>query len=553
MRLKSIPALLCALSAGHAWSQSVPDAGQTMRELQRPAVPAPAKEAPRIAVTPERPAMSTPDGAKIPVKSFQVTGAQRFAAADLGTLLAPWAGRELSMPELREAAARITRHYREAGYLVARAYVPAQTMRDGVVEIAVLEGRLGKIELKNGSRVADGQARALLGNIRSGDPVVGPTLEHSLGLLNQTPGVGRAGAVLQPGSGVGLSDLVVALEPGPLVSGAIDADNHGNRYTGNARLGATVHVNSPLGLGDQFSMRYVHSDDDLQYGRLAYRAPIGADGLVLGASIASSRYRLGEDFAPLDVNGDALTTSVFASYPFLRSAALNLTGSVSADGKKLQDRVAAVQLVTDKSVKSFTAGVAGHGRSGATEYSFSAGYTRGDLDIESAAVLAADAATARTQGKYGKLAYFGSGTMALSGPWSAYVGINGQIASKNLDSSEKFSLGGPDGVRAYPQGEAPSDQGYLGTAEIRYALPATGLGAMRVAAFIDHGHARVNRNPFVPGVNSRKLSGAGVGLNWYGPWNTALNASLAWKLGDAKPTSDKDRSARAWLQVTKYF
>lgn len=555
MRLKSIPALLGAVIAGHAWAQAIPDAGQTVRELDRvsPATQQPAREAPSISVSPERPAMAAPEGAKVAVKSFRITGAQRFSEAELSGLVAEWAGRELSLADLQAAAARITRHYREQGFLVARAYVPAQAMRDGVVEIAVLEGRLGKVDLKNTSRVSDAQVQSLLGQTQPGDAIQGPALERNLILLNELPGVAGANAALQPGASVGLSDLVIALEPGPAVSGAIDVDNHGNRYTGAYRLGGTMHLNSPLRLGDQFTARMVASDEQLYYGRVAYRVPVGSSGLALGAAYSASRYHLGRAFEPLDVNGDARIATAFVTYPFVRSSGFNLVGAFSLDHKTLQDRIGAVASVSDKSVRSATAGLVGNGRAGSGTYGFSAGYTNGKLDIETASARAADAATARSHGSYGKLSYAVNGLVPLSGAWSVYAGLSGQLARKNLDSSEKFSLGGADGVRAYPQGEAPADEGYLLTTELRYALPATSFGAMQLAGYIDHGGVRINKNPFAAGDNTRRLSAAGIGFNMSAPGNFMVRASVAWKLGSEDATSDTDRSPRAWLQAVKYF
>ena len=72
------------------------------------------------------------------------------------------AGRELSLADLDQAAARVTKFYRQSGYPVARAYVPAQEIKDGVVEIAVLEGRFGKLDLHNNSRLSDSLARDTL-------------------------------------------------------------------------------------------------------------------------------------------------------------------------------------------------------------------------------------------------------------------------------------------------------------------------------------------------------------------------------------------------------
>jgi hemolysin activation/secretion protein len=81
--------------------------------------------------------------------------------------------------------------------MVARAYVPTQTITmEGVVEIAVIEGRFGKVDLDNKSRVRDGVARGYLDGF-PGTPVTQPELERKMLLLNDLPGVGAARATLR--------------------------------------------------------------------------------------------------------------------------------------------------------------------------------------------------------------------------------------------------------------------------------------------------------------------------------------------------------------------
>jgi len=75
----------------------------------------------------------------VTVKAFHVVGATVYTEHELLALLNPFKDRSLSFADLEEAAATITRYYRKNGYLVARAYVPAQQIKDGVVEITVLE------------------------------------------------------------------------------------------------------------------------------------------------------------------------------------------------------------------------------------------------------------------------------------------------------------------------------------------------------------------------------------------------------------------------------
>ena len=108
--------------------------------------------------------------------------------------------------------------------------------------------------------------------------------------------------------------------------------------------------------------------------------------------------------------------------------------------------------------------------------------------------------------------------------------MQGQYASKNLDSSQKFVLGGPNAVRAYDQGVGVGDEGLLGTAELRYSLPAyRWLTHPQVFAFFDGGSVRVNTDRFLPTQNHIELYGAGVGVNVDIAYGFALRGSVAWQ------------------------
>jgi len=146
-------------------------------------------------------------------------------------------------------ATRISDYYHANGYFVAQAYLPPQDIKNGIVEIAVLDGQYGKVPLNNKTRLSDRIANNLLGGLNSGDPVMSDPLETRLLLLSDVPGV-NVKSTLVPGADVGTSDLLVDLTPGKSVTGSVDADNAGNRYTGEYRLGATVNLNNPTGNGD---------------------------------------------------------------------------------------------------------------------------------------------------------------------------------------------------------------------------------------------------------------------------------------------------------------
>jgi hemolysin activation/secretion protein len=193
-----IVCVVCTSFGGLAQAQV--DAGSILRQQEQKPLEVPTRPAPMIKQDePARPALKPEDTPRFVLKGFHVTGNTVFGESELIELVREYVGKEVAFPDLERAAARISRYYRERGYMVARAYIPAQTVTtDGVVEIAVVEGRFGKVELDNKSRVRDSVARGYL-DAFPGTPVTQPALERKMLLLNDLPGVGEARATLRPG------------------------------------------------------------------------------------------------------------------------------------------------------------------------------------------------------------------------------------------------------------------------------------------------------------------------------------------------------------------
>jgi hemolysin activation/secretion protein len=232
---------------------------------------------------------------------------------------------------------------------------------------------------------------------------------------------------------------------------------------------------------------------------------------------------------------------------------------LALDHKEFRDHVDAVPSTTDRNSRVLMASVFGDHRdgfAGGGVNSYSLTWASGDLEIETPAARAQDDVTARTNGRFNKLSYSAMRLQRVGGPFSLSAGVNGQLASKNLDVSEKMSLGGMNGVRAYPEGEAYADEGYLLTVEGRMdlpPLPASVPGRVQLVAFVDSGRVTLDRNPWAPGDNRRTLSGAGVGFNWGDPGNFLVRAYWARKLGSEPATSAPDKSGRFWIQLVKYL
>ncbi len=554
MRIKLLAVSVLALSHS-VFAQQPPTAGGQLQQIPPP--PAPERAAPEIEIEKRgAPPVPAADDAKVIVNSVRVTGAKVYSEAVLIELAGFEPGSERSLVELRAIAAKIADHYHRNGYFVARVYLPAQDIKDGAVTFRVIEGEYGKVSVRNQTNLSERVANGLLEGLDAGDTIAIAPLESRLLQLSDVPGV-VVRSTLVPGASVGTSDLIVDVTPGQRVTGSLEGDNAGNRYTGEYRVGGTVNINNPTGHGDVVSLRALTSGEGLTYGRASYQTLLGR--ATVGVAYTALHYRLGKEFEPLRARGTAHIASVYGSYPLIRSRNTNLYAIAGFDAKTFEDRVDATSTVTDKKVRVGMLGLYGNhrddlGGGGLSTYSITG--SSGDVDIETPAARAADAATARSNGGYGKLAFTAARLQHVTRTISLYGAVYGQVASKNLDISEKMVLGGPYGVRAYPVGETYADEGYVATLEARLLLPrfAESMpGQMHAIAFVDTGTVRVNRNPWAPGPNQRTLSAAGIGLSWSAYNNFVAKAYYAHKLGNAAATSAPDSSGRFWLQLIKYF
>ncbi len=481
----ALAALAAALIASPAGAQQAPNAGTLLREFGPSGQPKATPTLPPVPLAPEETPKPAREGAKVLVKDFRIK-ATEFPEDSLKALVKDYVGRELTIGDLEDAALKISEYYREHD-LLARAYLPKQTIENGVVEIDVLEARLGAVTVDPASRtrldpdIAIGIVR---GRAPTGEVLRPSDLEEGVAIVNEIPGV-VAKATLVPGSAAGETNADLTLADRPLVSSFLVTDDAGVRWSGSHRVVGSTTVSDPLGLGEQLSLAALWTSGS-EYDRLAFQMPAGDSGLTLGINGSNLEYSLGSPFNVLNEGGYAYTGGVTASYPIRRAPGLALTAVASFDHKRLvdwalgsdtADRALEVGsfhflgLVTDKLL-------------GGGVNDFNAGVSVGTLNRSGNALdLLADKLTARTHGGYSKLTAALSRSQQLFADTTLFFSVNLQYALKNLESSEKLSLGGPGGVRAYPVNEANGDSGAIATLELRHDFS----GILEIAGFYDVG------------------------------------------------------------------
>ncbi|MEI7613900.1 MAG: ShlB/FhaC/HecB family hemolysin secretion/activation protein [Betaproteobacteria bacterium] len=558
------PLLSLSLALGlqiTGWAQTAPDAGSLLQQLERERRPAlPPKALP---ARPAEPAAMQPlQGASVTVSSFRFVGNTLLSDGQLAPAVAEYLNRPLDFSQLQAASAAVAEIYRAAGWIV-RAYLPQQDIVDGVVTIQIVEAVFGGVKLEGApaTRVSLSQIqRGIDAQQAVGAPLNADAIDRALLLADDLPGVAVSGS-LREGTQASQTELVIKLADEPLLMGEATLDNTGSRSTGANRLSANLSLNSAMGMGDLLSANLIHAQGS-DYLRLGGTLPVGAQGWRIGANASNMRYRLiTEEFAALDSKGTSSTAGLEASYPLIRSRLQNLYFNASLDRKSFDNQANGVTS-TNYQANSLSLSLSGNffdklGGGGANSASLA--LSSGQLDLSGSPNQAADAASSQTDGSYRKLRYSASRQQVITDEISFYAALSGQWASKNLDSSEKFYLGGSSGVRAYPSSEAGGAAGQLLNLELRWRLPE----GFNLTGFFDAGQVTVNANNSFTGaaaLNDYSLKGAGLTLAWQGNSGLNLKATLARRIGDnPNPTAtgnDQDGSLvknRFWLTASLPF
>lgn len=544
----ALAALLALHSAAHAATPvgMPPGSGDILQQLRPAQAPMPTPAKADLQVQPGS-GESLPDSQPFPVRQVRIVGNTLFDTATLHALVAAAEGRSLTLQQLEELARQISAHYQANGYPVSQAIVPAQTIKDGIVTIQVVEARLGKVVLDNQSRASTSLLQATLAPLQAGGPVEQAGIEHALLLISDIAGL-TVNAVLKPGEQTATSDLVATVQPRPFVSGDVQIDNLGNPVTGRERLGATVTLNTPLGLGDALSLSALTSGSGMRIGLLDYESVVTGSGTRLGAFYSTLRYKLGGDFKALGGHGTADTWGLRARHTFARSRSFNLYGQVQAESLNLRDRVDSVGIQSERRVEALSASLSGDRRDASGLNFWRLVLSGGQVRFNDAVAQQADAVTTQTRGGFHKWNLSFTRLHGLGASTSALLNLTGQWTPANLDPSQKMSVGGAYNVRAYDMGSLSADSGYTATAELRQRLSP----AWQVQAFVDGAQVTINSKPWAATQPNRaNLYGAGLGLEWSNAEGWAVKASAAQRLGNLTPLLGSAARSRAWIQLNK--
>jgi len=546
---------------GNAYAATLPDAGSLRQQIeQNQQQSTPFKGVPEKLAEPAE--MQPKSGLSVTVKSFRFAGNTLLSNTKLALVVAGYLNRPLDFNQLQAAVKAVADAYRSAGWIV-RAYLPQQDIVDGVVTIQIVEAVFGGTHIQGESvqRVSNAQIMRIFDTQQKiGALLNADALDRALLLADDLPGVTVAGS-LREGTKNRETDLDLKLGEEPLAVGEVGVDNTGSRSTGSDRLTANLNLNSPFKHGDLVSANLIHTQGS-DYLRLDGNLPIGSNGSRVGINGSHLNYNLvAPEFVALNASGTSDTFGLESTFPVVRSRLKNLYLNLNADHKTFNN-LSAGGTTTCYQADTLTLALDGNlfdNLWGGGANSANVSLVDGNLNLNGSPNQAQDAASTMTAGRYTKLHYAASRQQVVTESVSLFGALSGQLASKNLDSSEKFYLGGSGGVRAYPASEGGGSEGQLANLELRWRLPQ----GFNFTGFYDYGRITINTDNSFTGataLNNYSLRGAGMSLAWQSGKGPTLKATYARRIGD-NPNStstgnDQDGSLimnRFWLTATQPF
>lgn len=526
-------------AAGASAADELPTPGSVRQTL--PAEGMPRALPPSQVIFPIQPSPSPfdQDDQRFVVNAFDVRGTTVFSPQRLKRVVERFVDMELNLYDLNRAADDLTRYYHDRGYALARAYVPAQVVRDGVVRIEVVEGRIGAARFSGARRYDTDFLAARLPNMTPGTLVTTERLESDLLRLNELPGLG-ARVVLSPGSETGTTDADVQIEE-QLISGSATASNFGRRDTGQNRVEVALNVNAPFGRGDRLTWNGIATQQALvKYWKLGYSVPVDTEGMRLGVDVSRTSYDVAGQFANLGIAGTMKTAQVELVTPLKRtrgdsrtltlgvrrshSSQLALGVPISQGQLQLFSAVYAATLVhADASITNASIRLDSNFRKNTNGTDQDKVFARYDLDVNHIA--------------------------PFSSRWDLYLRGNLVFSRHTLPDTEKFSLGGPASVRGFRPSEVRGDTGWLATIELRHPFQfAEVMGQARL--FGDSGKVVYKLPGYKDSTNT--LTSAGIGATLFLGKNLAASADLAKSTGSSRAAGD-GRGNRAWVSLHASF
>lgn len=500
------------------------------------------------------------------IREIEFSGVTAFPVQELQKLVKEFIGQELTVQEAFDIPAKISQHY-SAHNLVARANLVGSLDRQGVLRVGVIETQMKQEQVEQVlSTLAPAKAAASSTAVQAAVAAIEAAAPAAASVSAPAPQPDRVEAVAKTPApaptGDQETDYILQRYANKTRQYEVIVDNFGWEATGSNRVGASMRASDALMHEDEVYVLAVKSSGSQNVG-LGYRLKTGIEGLGVGVKLSKLTYDVVSGVqSALYVSGDAMKKGVELVYDLVKAPDHMSSVALSLDNKDFHNAASNPVYSNDYMTRVTSLqwkGVVRELEPGGAVMSYDSVFSRGTVDMSDSPSRMADAQGAQTDGDFAKWRLGGSILQPMSGMTSLFAGLSLQRANKYLDSSERFYLGGPYGVRAYGWGEGVGSEGEMLKLEVRQKLDAQ----TTLTGFYDWGQVRsihAANNMDASQVDSVMLKGYGMSLGYEIDRQTTLKGTWARRQGSGpdpmdgplNPDGQYDRN-RFWLTMETRF
>ncbi len=496
----------------------------------RPPAPEPSPTLPAVPEPPEDGAQKQLGQVRVFVNAIQVTGYTVFPEAEIKAITGLYENRTVTTEDLERLRLALTLLYVNQGYITSGAIIPDQDVKDGVIQIQIIEGVLSRIDVEGTNWFRRGYLsdRVALG---ARPPLRLEPIQERLQLLQRDPRIERINADLRPGDQRGESILQLRVKEASPWKAWLDFNNYQTPTVGAERGLVTLAHQNVTGHGDPFTFtaggsRGVHPIIDVSYS-----LPLNRYDTTFTASYRRNEFVVVSDqFRALDLNSQSEIFGFTLRQPIYRSLSDEL--AVAITGEHLSNKITSAFDLPGQPFK-FVPGASDTGVSTVSALRFIQEYQHRTpssviafrsrvsvgLDVLGATINSRDVPTPEghplPSGRF--VSWLGQ-VQAVKrldqlGGWQILGQMTLQLSNNRLFPLEQIPMGGRFSIRGYRENTLVRDNGFIASVESRVPLLkfASGEDMIQFAQFVDVGRAWISRDST---PSPETLASVGLGLRW---------------------------------------
>lgn len=463
-----------------------------------------------------------PQNTDATINRIDLFGGTVFKPAELQELFAPSQGKLSSRQELCQVAARVTKAYRDRGYILAQAFPLIDRASDttidkaGVVRFLAIEGCLEKIEIIGSQRL---QANYINSRIVSGAaaPFNANRINDALALIQTDSKIGKLEVLgIVPGESFGSSKLGLRVTESNSISGFVGADSYVAPIFGGTRAVGGLTYRNVTSNGDDLNATYFRSTTGEVDGfDVSYQLPLNPMNGQIILRYAPTNANITLQPNNQKFKSSSSTSEITYRQPLLRNSKTEFALSfglssqseqTSIDGTGVNTNLAANNGLTQTRIAKFGQEYSNSDDTGAWSL-------RSQFNLGVGALGATVNPAPRPDGRF----FFWQGQVQRVQRFSqnnyAIFQTEVQLSADKLQPNQQFNVGGGQSVRGYRQNVRLGDNGVRLSIEDRLVVSrnSAGFANLQLAANADAAQLWSNSGAIPDGGF---LASVGVGAIW---------------------------------------